>query len=476
MSEEEKKTVKITLNGKEYEVEEGKTVLQAALDLGVYIPHYCYHPHLSISGNCRMCLVDIKPGPPKLSIACSTRVAADMVIETETEKVQEARRAVMEFLLKNHPIDCPICDQAGECWLQDYYMGYDTKPARVEPEEKVKKRKNLKVGKTLVLDTERCILCGRCVRFMREIAGDDCLVIKERRDHSEISLFPGKTIDSPYSLCLADICPVGAWTGADFRFKQRVWFLDSIPSVCPECGRGCNIWIDHRRGEVFRIRPRANEDINKSWMCDEGRLAYHAINDIRLLSPSIGKGDAMKGTNWEEALSKTAEMIKEAGAKLHVILSAKLSVEEGKAAQKLFGEKLGGKLFLHTGEEGWEDDLLHRADQNANTKGLTALGISGMPESIPEDAVVVVLEALCPHPLPEGITPHVVVSPMISPAVESAEIALPAASFAESAGTFVNFEGKEQSYGPVLGLKGSSLPHIEIMQRLAGTMGMKLVA
>ncbi len=202
-------TVKITINGREMEVEEGKTVIEVALENDIFIPHFCYHPHLPVSGNCRMCLVDIKPGPPKLSIACATKVADGMEIDSENEKVQAARRSVMEFLLKNHPVDCPVCDQAGECYLQDYYMEYDLEPSRIKGElEKVKKKKAQDLGGGLVLDSERCVLCTRCVRFMRDVMEDECLVIVNRRDKAEITTFPGKDIDNPYSLNLASICPV----------------------------------------------------------------------------------------------------------------------------------------------------------------------------------------------------------------------------------------------------------------------------
>lgn len=476
--ENEIKKVKIKINGLDFEVEEGTTVLRAALDNGIYIPHFCYHPRLSISGNCRMCLVDIKPGPPKLSISCNTVVADGMEVETENDKVREARRAVMEFLLKNHPVDCPICDQAGECFLQDYYMAYDLMPARIRgKQEKVNKRKAVRVGKTLMLDTERCILCGRCVRFMREMAGDDCLVIKERHDHSEITLFPGKDLENPYSLCLADICPVGAWTGADFRFRQRVWFLESSPSICPGCARGCNILIDHRRGEVYRIRPRENEAVNKSWACDEGRLDYHAINDNRLLDPAVGEDGKRRNTSWESALDRAAGIIKEAGSNLAVVLSASLSLEEGAAALKLYKEKLGGKVFLHTGEPGWEDDFLRCADRNSNMKGLSGLEIKDKVEAVPEGAVVVLVETICPNPLPEGApAPVVVISPQASPAAGKAIVALPAASYAESAGTVVNVDGVEQKYEPALCPPGRALTHLQIMERLAQALGMRLVA
>jgi len=466
---------KIKLNGRELEVEAGKTVLQVALANGVYIPHFCYHPFLRISGNCRMCLVDIKPGPPKLSIACNTVVADNMEIDTENDKVKNARKAVMEFLLKNHPVDCPICDKAGECTLQDYYMKYDLEASRLgDPADKVKKQKRRRVGKNLVLDSERCILCTRCVRFMAEVVNDDCLVIKNRRDVAEITPFPGKQVDNPYSLNLTDICPVGAWTSSDFRFKQRVWFLESVPSICPGCARGCNTFLEKRRGEVYRMKPRVNEEINKCWLCDEGRLSYHCINDNRLTTPLITEANQKEAT-WDAALKKAAEIIKTAGIDLKVVVSASLSQEEGRAVVSLFKEKLGAKLFLHTGEPGWEDEFLRKADANANTKGLTDQGIS---EKVPDQlgGTVVVLEALSAKSLPAGMMPAVVIGPQVSEAVKTSKVALPAASYAETSGTFVNFEGKAQEFKQVLPPPGQALPYLQILSRLAAALGYKLAA
>src|SRR4030042_4019723 len=222
---------KVTINGQEFEVAAGKTVLQAALDNSIFIPHFCYHPHLPISGCCRMCLVEIE-GMPKQQIACATNVAEEMKVHTETPAVIQSRRAVMEFTLKNHPIDCPICDKAGEGILQDFYMRFDGKPSRLSPEDaKIHKGKALILGPTLVLDQERCILCDRCVRFMLEVAQDECLTFAQRHDRSVITTFPGLEINTPYSLCLTDICPVGAWTSRDFRFQKRVWFLKRGPSI-----------------------------------------------------------------------------------------------------------------------------------------------------------------------------------------------------------------------------------------------------
>ena len=454
---------KIKINGREIEAEEGQTVLQTALANGIYIPHFCYHPHLPIAGNCRMCLVDIKPGPPKLSIACATTVADGMEIDTENEKVQAARQAVMEFILKNHPLDCPICDQAGECALHEYYMKYDLQPSRLlSAEEKITKKKAQRLGK-LVLDSERCILCGRCVRFMRDVLKDERLVIVHRRDRAEITTFPGQELDNPYSLCLADICPVGAWTAADFRFKQRVWFLTSSPSVCPMCSRGCNIWIDHRQGEVFRIRPRPNEEINQSFICDAGRLSYHAINDGRLNSPLLNG----KAASWPEAVKEAAKLIKSAGDKLIVIVSAGLSREEGRALLELFEGQFKAKLYLHVGGPGEEDEFLRRSDLNANARGLSELGLGDKLEgALGEDAVAVLFETLCPHPLPEGVKPRLTISPQVSEAVQGSAVALPAASYAESRGTVVNFDGVEQSYERALFPRGDSRPHLEIIEML----------
>jgi NADH-quinone oxidoreductase subunit G len=464
---------KIKINGRELEVAEGITILEAALSNGIYIPHFCYHPHLPISGNCRMCLVDVKPGPPKLSISCATTVAEGMEIETENEKVRAARAAVMEFILKNHPVDCPICDQAGECVLHEYYMKYDLKPSRLfSPEDKVKKQKRRRLGKHVVLDSERCILCTRCIRFVRNVSGDDSLAMIKRSDRMEITPFPGKTVDNPYSLCLTDVCPVGAWTSADFRFKQRVWFLQSSASICPHCSRGCNIWIDHRREEAFRIRPRVNMQVNETWACDEGRLNYHLINDDRLTAPLVNKGSGQKEASWREALKVATELLQEAGENLSVIISASLSLEEGKAVLALFKESLGAKMMLNTGDPGWEDNLLRRGDMNANAKGLTDLGITEpLDTGLDASTVLVVFETLGSAPLPGGIPdPAVVISPSVSAAVKAAKVALPAASYAESAGTVVNFRGLSQSYSPTLKPKGLALSHSEIIGKLAAAV------
>ena len=266
---------KCTIDGAEVEVAPGTTVIQAALQMGIHIPHFCWHPDLAVDGNCRMCLVEVEKAP-KLQIACNTVVTDGMVVHTESEKAAQAHRTTLEFLLVNHPIDCPVCDQAGECYLQDQYMDHGLHDSKVEAEEKVRKRKVVDLG-PIMLDAERCVLCSRCLRFEREVTGTNSFEFVNRGDHTQIATFENRPIEHNYAGNLADVCPVGALLSHDFRFKMRVWFLEETPSVCPGCSTGCNITIDHRDGEVHRLRPRRNVEVNKSWMCDIGRQEYREI-------------------------------------------------------------------------------------------------------------------------------------------------------------------------------------------------------
>ena len=257
--------------------EAGHVLLQVALDHGIEIPHYCYHPKLSIDGSCRMCQVKIERAP-KLAIACNTPVADGMVVDTQSAEVAEARRGVMELMLLNHPLDCPICDQAGECYLQDYSFGYGRQHARTTSP----RRKGLKrhpIGPRVVFDEERCILCRRCVRFTEEISKTGELRVFGIGDRSHIGTVPDRPLDNAYSVCTADICPVGALLSADFHHKRRVWFLEEVESVCPSCANGCNIKLGMFRNEIQRLVPRRNDAVNDTWMCDHGRLHYHFVQD-----------------------------------------------------------------------------------------------------------------------------------------------------------------------------------------------------
>lgn len=252
---------KITIDGRPLEVDNSLTVIQAARDNGIEIPHFCWHPRLSVAGNCRICLVEIEK-MPKLVIACSTQVAEGMVVRTNTEKVIDARQAVMEFLLINHPLDCPICDEAGECKLQDYAYEHSIGYSRFD-EDKVHKPKRVELGPHVLLDDERCIMCSRCVRFCDEIVKKPQLTFTERGDHVELTTFPGEQLDNAYSMNTIDICPVGALTSRDFRFKARVWEMSATETVCPGCARGCNMNVWVRNNEILRQTPRFNADVNE---------------------------------------------------------------------------------------------------------------------------------------------------------------------------------------------------------------------
>jgi len=468
-------SIKIKINGREIECEPGKTILQVALSSGIYIPHFCYHPRLSIKGSCRMCLVWIEKRP-KLEIACNTVVADGMVIETDNEAVRKARRAVLEFNLKNHPIDCPICDKAGECTLQDFYMAYDAEPSRLSPrDQKVKKGKRIPMGPTLVLDQERCVMCHRCIRFMREIAKNDCITDARRGDRTIITTFPGEVVDDPYSMNLIDICPVGAWTGRDFRFKKRVWLLSKCPSICPFCARGCNIFIEHEKDIVYRITPRVNEQVNKSWLCDEGRLAYKALNENRLTRALLRNGKELKEVSMGSALSYGAKLLNEHQGKILGIVSASASLEEAELFKKLI-QSAGGELAIHRRKEGKDDFLLRRADRDSNLRGLKQLGIDrAVGEAIVKAELVVVLESLYSEPVSSELGKKMIVlSPRRSEMVESALLSLPIGAYAEIEGTFVNCDGISQRFYPGLQLKGDAKAGVDMIRFLGKKMGIDL--
>ena len=255
--------VTATVDGKEVVVKPGTTVIEAAKSVGIEIPYYCYHKRLSIAANCRMCLVEMSNAPMgKLMPACQMPVGEGVTVKTDTPRVKEQQRAVLEFILLNHPVDCSICDQAGECKLQDYYMKYDRQPSRLDV-PKVQKGKRVQLGPTVTLDQERCILCTRCVRFMREVAKAPQLGVAERGNESFITTFPGQPLDSKYSGNVVDICPVGALTSTDFRFRGRVWFMSSARSVCTGCARGCNTFLDYLKGTFSAIGAAALDYLPK---------------------------------------------------------------------------------------------------------------------------------------------------------------------------------------------------------------------
>jgi NADH-quinone oxidoreductase subunit G len=492
---------KLTLDGRTIEVEAGTTILQAALGQGREIPHYCYHPGLSIAGNCRMCLVEVEKAP-KLVIACSAVVADGMVVKTDTERVKKTRATMMEFFLINHPLDCPICDQAGECKLQDYAVEHGTGQSRyVEP--KLALQKAVDIGPHVMLDQERCIQCSRCVRFCDEVTKTSELAFFQRGERTMIGTFPGVPLDNAYSGNVVDICPVGALTLKEFRFQTRVWYLKNTASICAGCARGCNVVVGVGTQQVLmttagqqddrikRIVARGNAEVNGHWICDEGRLSYQRLQGgVRLASAESPRGARVE---WDRAVAGVAETLGAAAraGRAGAILSPRLTSEDLFAWKSLFGA-LGGVTAgirrLHRGED---DDLLIRADKGANSKG--AAWIFGEPatEAAVLDAVgrgaidvlLVVGDPLDPADTAALRPEHVsrlksvlFVGPLVSGAAEGAAILLPTSSWSEEDGTFVSFEGRIQAVRRCHPPRGEGRPGWKAAAEIAAAAGGNLPA
>jgi NADH-quinone oxidoreductase subunit G len=369
--------VKIIIDGKEVTTTKGTTVIKAAADAGVAIPHYCYHQKLSIAGNCRMCLVEIEK-MPKLQIACNTQVAEGMSVLTQSPKVLAVRKAVLEFLLINHPVDCPICDQAGECQLQNYYMEHNREASRFEV-GKIHDRKKTIFGPNVIFDGERCIKCTRCVRFCQEITKTNELAVVNRGDHSTISLFDGAVLDNPLSANVVDICPVGALTDRDFRFKVRVWYLEKTPSICPGCSTGCNISVEAYQNKIARFKPRINDAVNSHWICDEGRYRFHDLaGGERLTAPMIRQEGGLAPTTWEQALQAVYRGLSSAQPTA-AILSGRNTNEEAFLFAKLI-EKISPQaaleVFYQERELSETQKILMSPDRAPNFRGARDMGVS----------------------------------------------------------------------------------------------------
>lgn len=370
--------LKCKINGKDVEVKEGTLVIDAIKNAGFEIAHYCYHPGLSVAGVCRLCMVKIE-GNPRLQIACNTVVQDGMEISNEDAEVKEAVKWGLDFHLINHPLDCPICDQAGECQLQIQYMKfgqYDPEMA----EQKVKKRKVVDLGSKIVLDSERCILCSRCVRFTDEVSKTGELGIFNRGDRSEIGTFTDKPLENDYAMNTVDICPVGALTSKDFRFRQRVWYLKSQETTCTGCSTGCRVKTYYNEEGFFRVRPVHDEEVNGYWMCDKGRDIYKFVNkDVRLLTAkavnSGAESEISAGAAAKQVGQKLSTVVSEGGAdSIAVVFTGQYTNEEYKSSLEFFVNKLGIKQVYHWQDEAMKvdefDGLLIRGDKNPNTLGL----------------------------------------------------------------------------------------------------------
>ncbi len=496
--------LKCTINGQEIEVEKGTSIIEAFKKLEQDIAHYCWHPGLSVAGVCRLCMVEIE-GNPRLQIACNTPIQDGMVITNQSEKVKDAVKWGLDFHLINHPLDCPICDQAGECGLQDQYMQYGQYDSEMG-QQKVKKKKVVDLGSKIVLDSERCILCSRCVRFTDEVSKTHELGIFNRGDHSEIGTYAGKPLENDYAVNTVDICPVGALTSKDFRFRQRVWFLKDKPSVCTGCSTGCNVDVYYNKEGLWRVKPRYSE-INEYWMCDEGRKIYKSTNLMNTefegprgekkaikkqnrLTQVIHRADNNKEYSLTlDALKKLRDQLAD-NKKASLVLTGQYTNEEYESLLKFWKDKFGIDSVYHwtNHEEKWDefDGLLKRGDKNPNTKGLEAAlekqGIKAekdLTKISDQDLVVVagpenqwVYDDIKEKGQILAKNKKVVwMSACLVPELDDIQgdfLFVPLKTFAEKSGTFTNYAGTEQSFEKVDVFVDQALNLSEVSQILSG--------
>ena len=493
--------VNVQIDGVWHQFPKGTRLIEACEQAGSYVPRYCYHKKLSSPGNCRMCLIEMgmpkmgsdrKPvldadGRPEINwmprpqICCATDVSEGLGVRTSSPLVEECRRGVMEFLLINHPLDCPICDQAGECRLQEFSVEYGRADSRFL-EHKVKKPKNVELGPRVTLDDERCILCSRCIRFSKEIAHDDVLGFIDRGSHTVLTAHPGKRLENNYSLNTVDICPVGALTSSDFRFQMRVWFLKETKSFCTSCATGCNTVIGTREDVIYRQTPRENDAVNSSWMCDYGRLNFEYLQSERRLSePMVRAENKLESTTWKRAIESAAAALKpfESG-QIGMLASGRMTNEElwltGRLA-KLLGVTLIG-IATRTGPG---DDILLSEDRNPNTNGARLLGIAsqgGTNLQRLKDAIgsgqIKALISLGENPLHCGITGeilerlpvYIVMDILSNEATRYASIVLPSLGFAEKRGSMINRKGRLQRLNRAVRGPGLARDDWEILRDL----------
>ena len=485
---------------------EPTTVLQACKHAGIDIPHYCYHPKLPIAGNCRMCLVHVgmpgRPGPdgkppmneegspkifpmqlpyepqtPRGVIGCATDIVPGMEIYASSPETREMREAVLESLLINHPLDCPICDQAGECKLQEYSVDHGQAESRFA-EVKVHKPKAVDLGPRITLDAERCVLCTRCIRFTADVAGDDALGIVNRGSYNAISTYPGQPFDNNYTLNTVDICPVGALTSDDFRFQMRVWFLKETKSLCTGCGTGCNTVIGSRENRMYRYEPRQNDAVNSCWMCDAGRLDYKWIGrDDRLAKLRGPRGN----TTWPSALREiSGHLAKAAEGSVAIVASARQTNEELFLLNKL--AKRYKALTDSVPRRGEADHLLVAGDRNPNTTGAQLIGVttqrvgsklSAIVKGIASGKITTLIvygEDVTQHGIDAkllGKLKMLIVSDILPNATTmKADYLLPGCSHAEKRGTFTNVKGRVQKFTKALEPSGDAMPEWEVLHEL----------
>lgn len=486
--------VTVFIDGKEIAVPKGTNVIEAARMVGTDVPHYCYHPKLSIAGNCRMCLIELgmpavdratrepimdeATGKQKINwiprpqIGCGTNVAPGMHVKTQSKMVKECREGVMEFLLINHPLDCPICDQAGECKLQEQATGYGRGYSRFIEQKNVKPKRT-QLGPRVMLDDERCVLCSRCIRFSQEVAKDDVLGFVDRGSYSTLTCYPGKELNNNYSLNTVDICPVGALTSTDFRFKMRVWFLKQTNSIDTESSVGANTVVWSREGVIYRITPRQNDEVNDTWMADSGRVLYKQVQADNRLKPS---------SELKNLVSAAASLLDDGS--VAIVGSGRSSVEEQFLTAKL-AQKLDAATYL-IGRTGEGDGILVSADRNPNTRGALVTGlISDLPGDLSALAAdidagkVKTLLSVGEDLTEAGLTAEhlakvevVYLGSHANATSGAAKVSIPTLTVFEKSGSFINQQFRIQKFAAcVPGLAGATDDRVVLDQLLTAVGG-----
>ena len=469
--------ITLTIDGIEVGVPAGTTVLQAAERAGVVVPHYCYHPGIpSRPAQCRMCLVEIE-GQPKLQPSCVMPAQQGMVVHTDSEAASVARRSVIEFLLLNHPLDCPICDAAGQCMLQDY--AFETGQLRSRYAEPKLVLGRDRVADDILYFADRCIICTRCVRFMEEVAQDNTLIVAQRGHKAYIDTFPGAVLDHPFRGNIVDVCPVGALVHEDFLFKARAWDMDSTPSVCPGCSTGCNVDIDVKENQVVRVKPRLNPDVNAYWMCDYGRR--HLVmshRGVRAELPLIRRAGELTPVPWTEALDWVAARLKEVEGGQAIVSPSDACESLFLFRQVLDDLDIADRIYrVSTGEESVLSgfpDLRLRAEREPNSMGARLFGFTqgDLPQTVGA-ALLVLGDPLTDAPSSWGLDAElfVYIGSHLSPAARNAAAVLPTTTFSEMEGTFLNFAGRLQRFHQALQPPGVARPAWMILSRLLAALG-----
>jgi len=471
----ETKMVSLMIEGRAVSVPEGTTILEAAKTAGILIPHYCYHPGLPVAGVCRMCLVEVEKAP-KLAPSCATAVADGQVVHVHSEKSLDARKGVLEMLLINHPLDCPICDQSGECELQDYTFQEGREDSRYREPKRFNPAEDF--GGDVVYVPNRCILCTRCVRFMDDIAHDPALNVSERGDRALIGKFEGKDLTHPWAANVVDLCPVGALLSKDFLNKARAWELDRTASICPNCTQGCNVIMETRENQLVRMRPRPNEYVNAFFMCDYGRLNYRWMNEKnRTERPMVRRNGSLAAASWDAAISAAARAL--SGKSVFVAASPMLSNESLYLLTQLMGGG-SGTFRVTEGDEAplpGVPDLALRRERAANVNGAETLGfrktkdlLAGLKQG---DVLVVAGEDLAGIDASAlaGASDVIVISSVLPEAATKASVVLPIANFSEEEGTVTNLRGRVQRFTQARQAPGETRPSWLVLGDLLGAMG-----